>query len=139
MKIYVGTREITDESYKKISDPDALSYISDDSECMAIVLDNALSKLDMHAISNTLRLAIQKLRIGGKLIINDIDFDLVHFVYSKNPNPADLNKLVDSVGGLRSIITYEIVMSILQSNSQLLLNSIKLNNIEFNLEYSKNG
>jgi hypothetical protein len=139
MKIYIGTRQITDESYKKISDPDALSYMADDSECIAIVLDNVLSKLDMNAIVNTLRLAAQKLRIGGKLIINDIDFDLLHFVYSKSPNPADLNKLVDSVGGLRSIITYEIIMSILQSNPQLLLNSVKLNNIEFNLEYSKNG
>jgi hypothetical protein len=139
MKIYIGTRQITDESYKKISDPDALSYMADDSECMAIVLDNVLSKLDMNAIVNTLRLAAQKLRIGGKLIINDIDFDLLHFVYSKSPNPADLNKLVDSIGGLRSIITYEIIMSILQSNPQLLLNSVKLNNIEFNLEYSKNG
>jgi hypothetical protein len=139
MKIYIGTRQITDESYKKISDPDALSYMADDSECIAIVLDNVLSKLDMNAIVNTLRLAAQKLRIGGKLIINDIDFDLLHFVYSKSPNPADLNKLVDSIGGLRSIITYEIIMSILQSNPQLLLNSVKLNNIEFNLEYSKNG
>jgi hypothetical protein len=139
MKIYIGTRQITDESYKKISDPDALSYMADDSECMAIVLDNVLSKLDMNAIVNTLRLAAQKLRIGGKLIINDIDFDLLHFVYSKSPNPTDLNKLVDSIGGLRSIITYEIIMSILQSNPQLLLNSVKLNNIEFNLEYSKNG
>ena len=113
--------------------------MADDSECIAIVLDNVLSKLDMNAIVNTLRLAAQKLRIGGKLIINDIDFDLLHFVYSKSPNPADLNKLVDSIGGLRSIITYEIIMSILQSNPQLLLNSVKLNNIEFNLEYSKNG
>ena len=139
MKIYIGNREIADESYKKISDPEALSYMADDSECMAIALDNVLSKIDLDKIANIISLAAKKLRTGGKLIINDVDFDLLHFVYSKNPNPMDLNKLVDSVGGLRSILTYQLMISMIQSQTSLVLDSIKLNNVEFKLEYSKNG
>ena len=139
MKIYIGNREISDESYKKISDPEALTYMADDSECMAIALDNVLSKIDLDNITKIINLASKKLRTGGKLIINDVDFDLLHFVYSKNPNPMDLNKLVDNVGGLRSILTYQLMMSIIESQTPLVLDSIKLNNIEFKLEYSKNG
>lgn len=139
MKIYIGNREIADESYKKTNDPEALNYMADDSECMAIALDNVLSKTDLDKIAKIISLAAKKLRIGGKLIINDVDFDLLNFVYSKNPNPMDLNKLVDSIGGLRSILTYQLMISMIQSQTSLVLDSIKLNNVEFKLEYNKNG
>lgn len=139
MKLYVGTREIVDESYKKISDPDMLNYIADDSECTTIVLDNVCSKLDMDSVVKNLVTASKKLRIGGKLILSDIDFDLINYVYSKNPNPMDLNKLINSIGGIRSILTYQLLVSIIESQTPLTLDSVKLSNIEFKLEYTRNA
>ena len=73
MKIYIGNREIADESYKKTNDPEALSYMADDSECMAIALDNVLSKTDLDKIAKIISLAAKKLRTGGKLIIANTD------------------------------------------------------------------
>ena len=79
MKVYIGNRVIENQDFKSLTDVDMLKYIADDSECTSIVLDGVLKGLSLSQIAPTIDLVVSKLRSGGELIINDLDFDLIVF------------------------------------------------------------
>lgn len=137
MKAYIGNRTIEDPSFKSIKDISLLKVIADDSECTAIILDGILKNYTMSEIGDVINLAISKLRIGGELIIGDIDFDIMIFTHKKIGNLIELNKMVESVGGFKSFLTYNIIMDSLKQNNRLKLNSIDINNLEFKLSYKR--
>ena len=81
--------------------------------------------------------AVKKLRLGGKLKIIDIDFDLLTHVYKKVGNIADLNKAVFSSSEVRSFLTYELILEILSKYSKLEMSMVNLKNIEFDIEATR--
>lgn len=137
MKVYIGNRQLKDESFKTINDAEMLRYIAEDSECTVIILDNTLSKINLDEVSKIINLCIQKLRIKGKFIINDIDFELLHYIYAKNPNIKDLNLMLQSVGGFKSFLSYELIKELLDNYNNIVLSGVSLQNMEFKLEYSR--
>lgn len=137
MKVYIGNRQLKDESFKIINDPEMLQYIAEDSECTAIVLDNTLTKINLEEVNNIINLCIKKLRIKGKFIINDIDFELLNYIYSRNPDLKELNGMLQAIGGFKSLLSYELIKNILDNYKNMALSSISLNNMEFKLEYSR--
>lgn len=56
MKIYIGSKNIEDDSYQSITDVQVLNYIADDSECTTIILDGVLTKQDLNQAVNVLNL-----------------------------------------------------------------------------------
>jgi hypothetical protein len=137
MKVYIGNRQLKDDSFKIINDPEMLEYVAEDSECTVIVLDNTLSKINLNEVSKILNLCIKKLRIKGKFIINDIDFELLNYIYSKNPNLKDLNVMIQSIGGFKSFLSYELIKELLDNYNNIVLSGVSLQNMEFKLEYSR--
>jgi predicted SAM-dependent methyltransferase len=137
MKVYIGNRQLKDESFKVINDPEMLQYIAEDSECNVIVLDNTLSKINLDEVNNIINLCIKKLRIKGKFVINDIDFELLNYIYSRNPDLKELNAMLQAVGGFKSLLSYELIKEILDNYKNMMLSGISLNNMEFKLEYSR--
>lgn len=137
MKIYIGSRQLEDSSYKSITEVEMLKYIADDSECTSIILDGVLKKVPLSQVANVLNLAYSKLRSGGELIISDIDFDLLLFAYKKIGKLDDLNKMVESVGGFKSFVTYEYLTELLKSIPSLKLAGVDIDNIEFRLTYKR--
>lgn len=137
MKIYIGNRQLEDQSYKSITEVEMLKYIADDSECTSIILDGILKKVPLSQVVNVLNLAYSKLRSGGELVISDIDFDLLLFAYKKIGKLEDLNKMVESVGGFKSFVTYEYLTEILKSLPALKLAGVDIDNIEFRLTYKR--
>jgi hypothetical protein len=137
MKIYIGTRQINDASYKTITEPQILNYLADDSECTVIAVDNTLRQYSLDNATQIIDLAIKKLRIGGLLIINDIDFDLLNFVYQNNPDIIAVNQMVESSGGFKMFLTTDLVKRILSNYNTLSLSSAKINGLEFTLEYKR--
>jgi len=135
MKIYIGNREIQDQEFKKITDIKVLDVIVDDSECNVIVLDNILSKYGLQEAINNLNIAIRKLRIGGTVIINDIDFDLLTYLYRKNPNIIDLNNSMNAFGGFKSFLTNFLLLDIMKNFQELNLLANSFNGIEFRMEF----
>lgn len=137
MKVYIGTREIEDKSFKCLKDITLLQTIADDSECTNIILDGVLRKYTLSEIVNILNLAISKLRLNGELIISDLDFDLVIFAHKKLANLPELNKMVESIGGFKSFLTYELIGDMVKTNPRISLTSVDINNIEFKLAFKR--
>lgn len=137
MKVYIGDKQLNDDTYKTIKDPGMLKYVADDSECTVIVLDGMLRKLNLDSIFIVLDEAIKKLRLGGKLKIIDIDFDLLTHVYKKVGNIVDLNKAVFSSSEVKSFLTYELILEILSKYSKLEISMVNLKNIEFDIEVTR--
>jgi len=135
MKVYIGNRNFNDESFKVITEPEILSYIAEDSECNTIIIDNSLSKLKFADAVNTISIAVTKLRTNGVLIINDIDFDLLTYLYSRNPNLQELNNLVSGINGFKSFLSNDLIKQIMSNFPNLSLKGSVLNNLEFRLEY----
>lgn len=139
MKIYIGNRSINDSSYKTINEPQIMNYIAEDSECSVIVLDGALRKLPIDYVFQTIALANKKLRIGGTLKIVDIDFDLLNYVYGKSKNLMDLNRAIFAPSEIRSFLSVDLIKEIFQQYPKLQLHSINIQNIEFDVEFKRNG
>ncbi len=139
MKIYIGNRSINDSSYKTINEPQIMNYIAEDSECSVIVLDGALRKLPIDHVFQTIALANKKLRIGGTLKIVDIDFDLLNYVYGKSKNLMDLNRAIFAPSEIRSFLSVDLIKEIFQQYPKLQLHSMNIQNIEFDVEFKRNG
>jgi hypothetical protein len=139
MKVYVGNRTFNDESFKMITEPEILSYIAEDSECTTIVLDNTLTKLKFNDVISTVNMAVNKLRTNGILIINDIDFDLLTYLYTRNPNLQELNNLVSGINGFKSFLSSELIKDMMKNFPNLSLGGATLNNLEFKLEYIRDN
>lgn len=135
MKVYIGNRKLNDESFKVITEPEILNYVAEDSECTTIILDNALSKLKIDDVINTINTTVKKLRINGLLVINDIDFDLLTYLYTRNPNLQELNTLVGGINGFKSFLSSELIKDFMNNFPNLKLGGGSLSNIEFKLEY----
>ena len=115
MKIYIGKGEVN-EQYRKIEEPQLISYIAEDAECTEIVVDGVLRSMNLSEIQQYLVLLRQKTRLNGVLILKDIDFDILHYVYDKNNNIEELNKTMFSSGTpLNSLLKYEIILPIATS------------------------
>jgi hypothetical protein len=139
MKIYIGSRAVDNGSYKNISEPQIMNYIAEDSECTAIVLDGILRKLPIDQAAQTIALAYKKLRIGGILKIVDIDFDLLVYVYGKSKNLASLNQAIFAPSEIRSFLSVDLLKEITQQYPKLSLQSMNIQNIEFDAEFKRNG
>lgn len=137
MKIYIGNRQVNDESYKTIKEPQILNYLAEDSECTAIAIDNTLRQYSFQNAVQYIETAVRKLRIGGVLIINDIDFDLLSFTYQNNPDIINLNQMVEAHGGFKIFLTADLVKQIMSRYNTLSLASAGINGIEFTLEYKR--
>ena len=115
-----------------------LRYIADDSECNTIILDGVIKSLKISEIPSVVDMVVSKLRNGGDLVINDIDFDLLIFAHNKVSDLFELNKMIESTGGFNSVVTYQFVLDLFNRYNQLKLISMDLNNIEFRIAYRKN-
>lgn len=136
MKIYIGSKNIEDDSYQSITDIQVLNYIADDSECTTIILDGVLTKQDLNQAVNVLNLCSSKLRLGGKLQIVDIDFDILIYAYGKNQDIKNLNLRVFQSGPINSLLTLDLVKQMCIQVG-LSIGSISLNNIDFVLECTR--
>jgi hypothetical protein len=139
MKVYIGNRNINDGSYKNISEPQIMNYVAEDSECTVIVLDGVLRKLPIDQLAQTIALAYKKLRIGGTLKIVDIDFDLLVYAYGKSKNLASLNQAIFAPSEIRSFLSVDLLKEIIQQYPKLSLQSMNIQNIEFDAEFKRNG
>jgi hypothetical protein len=135
MKIYVGNREIQEQDFKKTAEVKVLGVLADDSECTNIVFDNVLSKYPISELQSNIQLAITKLRIGGTLLINDIDFDMLVYLYRKSPNIVDLNNSMANFGGFKSFLTNDLISEIMKNYPELKIQSSSFTGIEFRLEF----
>ena len=81
-----------------------------------------------------IRIAVKKLRTTGILIINDIDFDLLTYLYTRNPNLQELNNLVSGINGFKSFLSSELIKDVMKNFPNLNLGGAILNNLEFKLE-----
>ena len=139
MKIYIGNRDINDNSYKTINEPQIINYIAEDSECNVIVLDGILRKLGIDQVLQTIDLVNKKLRIGGILKIVDIDFDLLVYRYGKSKNLVELNRAIFAPSEIRSFLSIDLIKEIIQQYPKLQLQALNIQNIEFDVEFKRNG
>jgi hypothetical protein len=137
MKVYIGDKQLNDDTYKTIKDPGVLKYVADDSECTVIVMDGILRRLNLDSVLITIDDAIQKLRLGGKLKIIDIDFDLLMHVYKKIGNIGDLNRAVFLSSEVRSFLNYELILEIISKYPKVEVSAVNLKNIEFDIEVTR--
>ena len=79
MKIYIGNQQLEDKSFASIQRIETLEVICDDSECTELLLDNVLHKYTLDNLNDIVKLIVKKIRINSKIVITDIDFELLMF------------------------------------------------------------
>lgn len=139
MKLYIGNRTINDESFKSVKDLEVVNYMAEDGECDVVILDQSLTRYDMNYLESVISQVKAKVKLGGTLIINDIDFDLLSYYYSKNNNIKDINSLAIQIGGFKSFITMELIKSILSQFSDVTVLQMEYNNLEFKIVVQRNA
>lgn len=112
MKIYIGNQEVQDSSIQKILDVQTLQYVADNNECNQIIVDNNLRRVNQDQLYQVAQIIVSKLRIDGRLIINDIDSDLLGFYLYKN---GDGDKIAKTFFPASNFLTYQQVVSIFNS------------------------
>jgi hypothetical protein len=135
MKIYIGNQEIDESVFKKIKNVELISYIADDSECTEIVIDNALRTVSMNDLNNRAALIRSKMRLGSKLVVNDIDFDLLSFHQYKNTDIVQANQFLFPCS---SVLNMDLVISLFQSVG-LEVVSKTFNGLNFVLEFRRSS
>lgn len=131
MKIYIGNQEIQDSSIQKISDVQTLQYVADNNECNQIIVDNNLRRINQDQLYQTAQIIVSKLRIDGRLIINDIDSDLLGFYLYKN---GDSNKIAQMFFPASNFLTYQQVVGMFNSLGLTLVNK-NIQGLNFIVEF----
>ena len=131
MKIYIGNQEVQDSSIQKISDVQTLQYVADNNECNQIIVDNNLRKINQDQLYQTAQTIVSKLRMDGRLIINDIDSDLLGFYLYKN---GDSDKIAQIFFPASNFLTYKQVVSMFNSLGLTLINK-NIQGLNFILEF----
>lgn len=135
MKVYIGTQEVDSNVFNSVKEIELIKYISDDSECTEIIIDNKLRNIHIDNLSSCASLIRSKMRLGCKLLINDIDFDLLCFFYQKNNNLVEANKaLIPS----NSLLNIDLVVGLFQSVGLELI-SKNFNGLNFVLEFRRSS
>lgn len=133
MKIYIGNQELEDKSFKTIKQIETLDILCDDSECTELLLDNILHMYSINTLKDIAALAMKKIRINGKIVITDIDFELLIFSYQ---NTGDLNQLNQYLCPCVSILTMDsVIEAFLSQGFQLKMKNY--NSLNFIIEFKK--
>lgn len=133
MKVYIGNQEVDKDVFKSINTVELIQYIADDSECTEIILDNALRVVNTQNLSAAATLIKSKMRTGCRLLVNDLDFDLLCFFYQKNNDLNETNKILIPSNTLLNI---DLVMALFQSVGLELI-SKNINGLNFILEFRR--
>jgi hypothetical protein len=130
MKIYIGNQELEDKSFKCIKGLEMLDIVCDDSECTELLLDNILHKYSINNLNELVKLIVKKIRINSKIVITDIDFELLAFNYA---NTGDLLQLNQFGCPCESMLTMDFVIELFTSQG-LELKVKNYNSLNFILE-----
>lgn len=66
-----------DNSYTVLHDASMIEIMVCDSEATEIIIDSFLSNIRVSQFEEFMRLILSKLRIGGKIVISDLDIELL--------------------------------------------------------------
>lgn len=133
MKIYIGNQQLEDKSFVSIQKIEALHTTCDDSECTELLLDNILHKYTLDSLNHIVKLIVQKIRINSKIVITDIDFELLMFNYT---NTGDLLQLNQYGCPCESMLTMDYVIELFASQG-LQLKVKNYNSLNFILEFQR--
>jgi len=133
MKVYIGNQEVDTNIFKSAKNIELIKYLADDSECTEIILDNALRDVKTQDLGACASLIRSKMRNGCKLLINDLDFDLLCFFYQKSNDLNEANKILIPSNTLLNI---DLVIALFQSVGLELI-SKNINGLNFILEFRR--
>ena len=133
MKIYIGNQQLEDKSFASIQRIETLEVICDDSECTELLLDNVLHKYTLDNLNDIVKLIVKKIRINSKIVITDIDFELLMFNYA---NTGDLLQLNQYGCPCESMLTMDYVIELFASHG-LQLKVKNYNSLNFILEFQR--
>ena len=131
MKVYIGRQEINDQSFKVIKQIELLDMICDDSECTELIIDNILRQYPLGNLDQLLQLIVRKIRLNGKIVITDVDFELLAFYYSTS---ADLLQLNNYIHPCSSLLTMDYIINLFTTYG-LELRVKNYNSLNFILEF----
>ena len=84
------------DGFKQFSDIGSFSRSVEDSESTELVCDFFLSAFEYKDVEKVISLVLRKIRMGGKLVIEDFDFPMLFRVMKDLDELAVLNKVVSS-------------------------------------------
>ena len=111
MKVYLGPPNEAYEAYLQPESLDTLKLMVDDAECTEIVIDGFLSLVPHKDTGLLIAELCKKIRLGGKLIVNFVDFDSVNLLYARNLIDVErVNKLLTPTANIVTMTDIESFM-----------------------------
>lgn len=108
MKVYLGPPNEAYEHYLQPESLDVLKLMVDDAECTEIVIDGFLSLVPHKDTGILIAELCKKVRLGGKLIVNFVDYDTVNLLYSRNLIDVErINKLLTPTANIVTMTDIE--------------------------------
>lgn len=139
MKLYIHVGKNPISGYKNINlihdniDLNNLNTICEQSEATEIILDCILSYLHFDHIADFLTKMISRLRINGKLIIYDNDFNIISNLYNNGSiDIKTVNQLIFGQDRIKKCSCFSImdIMHIVIGN-RLIVHSTEINEDQF--------
>lgn len=113
--IFTTTTEPQEDDAIVIQDVSIVNILLEDAEATEIFVDDFLSSYNYRDAGNVLNLILSKLRIGGKIVIQLLDVELVAWQLSRNLITVEMYNNIVFYKPIKSMFTCSIVEDLLKS------------------------
>jgi len=128
MKVIYTKNDPELNGYIHVGNNQMLNLLVDDNEADEIIVENMLSQVPFAELPNYYHSLLAKLRVGGKLVIYYLDFDLVSMQYEKGDlTIKDVSQLVFTEN-VQCLINESVV-------SNLIGDTLKIEQKDYNSDY----
>jgi len=104
MKVFYSKNESELSGYIHVANNQMLNMLVDDNEADEIIVDGMLNQVPFSELPEYYNSLLRKLRIGGRIVIYFIDFDIVSMQFEKGDlGIKDMNALLFGEGALSAI------------------------------------
>jgi predicted SAM-dependent methyltransferase len=129
MKVYISTKKPENYEFIHVSNLMWLDNLVLDSEARVIVVDHFFQQFTIKEIPVVMEKILGKLRLGGELLIEETDMDVVSLKYYRGDLSLEEvnNTMFTDQSSIKSVFTVEMFRSLL-SSLNIVIENLSLDN-----------
>jgi predicted SAM-dependent methyltransferase len=129
MKVYISTKKPENDEFIHVSNLMWLDNLVLDSEARVIVVDHFFQQFTIKEIPVVMEKILGKLRLGGELLIEETDMDVVSLKYYRGDLSLEEvnNTMFTDQSSIKSVFTVEMFRSLL-SSLNIVIENLSLDN-----------
>ena len=119
MRLIISDTQPIDDDWTYVQDISLLDIFVENCEAKEIVVDFFLGNFWFHQLEEVIDVICRKLRLGGTITINDMDFDFLVNKMESEPI-QNINNIVFAERAIKSFYTVEYITSLLEKHVKII-------------------